>query len=87
MNNFLNVEAAIVRFLAKIGTLSFCQSTSEWLIPKYGDIPNVMDVIKTLLTGGFIIFQILGSRYLQLFRPLLKVLSGPAAKSVCDRRL
>ena len=35
--------------LPKIGTLSICQSTSEWLVSKIWliGIPNVMDVIKT----------------------------------------
>ena len=39
-----------------------------------------------LISGGTM-FQILGPRYLKLFRPLLTVLIGPAVKSVWDRRL
>ena len=34
-----------------------------------------------------IMFQILGPRYLKLFRPLLAVLTGPVVKSVCDKRI
>ena len=39
------------------------------------------------LISGAIMIQILGPRYLQLFRPLLTVLIGPVVQSVCDRRL
>ena len=39
-----------------------------------------------LILGG-IMFQILGHRYLKLFRPLLTVLIGPGVKPVCDGRL
>ena len=39
-----------------------------------------------LISGG-IMFKILGSRYLRLFKPLLIVPVGPIMKSVCGRRL
>ena len=43
-------------------------------------------IFPEFFISGGIMFQILGPRYLKLFRPLLTVLIGPVVKSVCDRR-
>ena len=44
-------------------------------------------VLPEFLISGSIMFQVLGSIYIKIFRPLLTVLIGPIVKFVCDRRL